>query len=60
MKTVNEEPMIFELKCSEDGEMGLWLDEKKLRYVGDFNLSSSAAMETAELEIKLLVRLWAN
>lgn len=57
MKTVNEEPMTFELKQSADGKMGLWLDGKRLRYVGDFNLRSSAAESTVELEIKLLVRL---
>lgn len=57
---MKEEPMTFELKSKADGEAELWLDGKRLRYVGDFSIKSSASESNAELELKLLVKIQAN
>ena len=52
-----KEPMKLEIKENEKG-YALLLDNTRIKYVEDYKLNKSSAMEngTAELEVKMLVQ----
>lgn len=52
-----KEPMKLEIKENEKGYV-LLLDNTRIKYVEDYKLNKSSAMEngTAELEVKMLVQ----
>lgn len=52
---MGNEPMKLEVREEDDG-FGLYLDGKRLEYIEEYNIKSSANGCTAELSIKMLVK----
>ncbi len=53
----DNEPLVLELKRGKSGEKELWLDSQKLRNVKRFTVKCYGDRATADLKVKILVRL---
>ncbi len=56
-KIKSDEPQVIELKRGKNGEKELWLDGQKLRNVKRFAVKCHGDRKTADLKMKLLVKL---